>query len=333
MNHVERFRAVMAAQPVDRLPVIEWAGWWDKTLDRWRAEGLPANLTDAADIRAHLGLDPYLQFWIRAVGPNAPAPASHGAGIAEDLAAYQRLRPLLYPPTDFAALLKPEWVEQHRRGDLVIWLTLEGFFWFPRRILGIERHLYAFHDQPEIIHRINEDVLEFNLEVVRGFCRILKPEFATIAEDMSYNLGPMVSRACFDEFIAPYYRRLVPLLLELGVTPIVDSDGDIAELVPWFESVGVQGLLPLERAAGVDVVALRRKHPGFGFIGAYDKMVMWHGEAAMRAEFERLLPAMRAGRFIPSCDHQTPPQVSLADYRIYTSLLREYAVRGASARA
>ena len=40
MNHVERFRAVMNFQPVDRLPRWEWAMWWDKTIERWHAEGL-----------------------------------------------------------------------------------------------------------------------------------------------------------------------------------------------------------------------------------------------------------------------------------------------------
>ncbi len=52
---------------------------------------------------------------------------------------------------------------------------------------------------------------------------------------------------------------------------------------------------------------------------------MTRGEAAMRAEFERLLPVARKGGFIPSVDHQTPPGVSLADYRLYLSLFREYA--------
>ncbi|HAT10122.1 MAG TPA: hypothetical protein DCS97_05920, partial [Planctomycetes bacterium] len=61
----------------------------------------------------------------------------------------------------------------------------------------------------------------------------------------------------------------------------------------------------------------------------YDKMVMPKGEAAMRAEFERLLPAMRRGRFIPSVDHQTPPGVSLENYRIYLRLLAEFMERAA----
>ena len=44
MNNVERFKNLMSFKPVDRLPVIEWAGYWDKTIDRWHGEGLPAEL-------------------------------------------------------------------------------------------------------------------------------------------------------------------------------------------------------------------------------------------------------------------------------------------------
>jgi uroporphyrinogen-III decarboxylase len=64
-------------------------------------------------------------------------------------------------------------------------------------------------------------------------------------------------------------------------------------------------------------------------MGGFDKMVMAQGEAPMRAEFERLLPVMRAGGFIPSVDHQTPPGVSLDNYRTYVRLLREYTAEAA----
>ncbi len=56
-------------------------------------------------------------------------------------------------------------------------------------------------------------------------------------------------------------------------------------------------------------------------------MTMPLGEAAMRAEFDCLVPLMKRGGFIRSFDHQTPPGVSLADYRIYLRLLHEYADR------
>jgi hypothetical protein len=85
--------------------------------------------------------------------------------------------------------------------------------------------------------------------------------------------------------------------------------------------------LPLERQAGVDGMALREEFPKLGMVGHFDKMVMFDGEQAMRVEFERLASLMASGGFIPSVDHQTPPGVSLDDYRIYRKLLDEYTGR------
>jgi uroporphyrinogen-III decarboxylase len=150
------------------------------------------------------------------------------------------------------------------------------------------------------------------------------PVFTTIAEDMSYNNGPMISRAHFDDFMAPYYRRLIARLKESNIMTIVDTDGDPGLLVPWLQSVGVDGVLPLEYQAGVNGHVLRQKYPSLRMIGHYNKLVMHQGETHMREEFERLLPIMKTGGFIPSVDHQTPPAVSLDQYRLYLRLLTEY---------
>ena len=75
----------------------------------------------------------------------------------------------------------------------------------------------------------------------------------------------------------------------------------------------------------MDVCRIREQYPEFILIGGYDKTIMHLGEEAMRSEFERIMPAMRAGRFVPSVDHQTPPDVTLEQYRIYVRLLKEYA--------
>ena len=47
----------------------------------------------------------------------------------------------------------------------------------------------------------------------------------------------------------------------------------------------------------------------------------------MRDEFERLLPLMKTGGFIHSVDHQTPPEVSLSDCRLFVPLLEAYTGR------
>jgi uroporphyrinogen-III decarboxylase len=139
----------------------------------------------------------------------------------------------------------------------------------------------------------------------------------------------MLSKVQFDEFLAPYYNRITPGLHEHRIVPFVDTDGDVTHPTSWYEGVGIVGFLPLERMAGVDVNALRRDHPKLRMLGAYDKTVMHLGEERIRQEFERLMPAMRSGGFVPSVDHQTPPEVSLDDYRLWLRILREYCEKAA----
>jgi uroporphyrinogen-III decarboxylase len=327
MNHVERFRAVMNRQPVDRLPLWEWAMWWDKTIERWKGEGLPAQLNSVFDIHEYFGLDPYQQFWFSTTDPTIEAVQHHVEGIVSNMDDYLRVRPQLFPDHGLAVESMRPWAERQARGDAVVWITLEGYFWLPRTLMGFTKISRAMYDQPELLHQINQDLTDFNLGILERVAKVCVPTFATIAEDMSYNNGPMISERHFDEFIAPYYRQLVPRLQELGAIPIVDTDGDVTRLVPWLLREGIQGVLPLERQAGVDGMKLRERFPTLQMVGHYDKMVMNRGEAAIREEFERILPLMRSGGFIPSVDHQTPPGVSLEEYRVYLRCLAEYARR------
>ncbi len=329
MNHVERFQAVMNFQPVDRLPCWEWAMWWDETIRRWHGEGLPIELkfSQVFDIARHFGLDPYQQFWFSTTDPTIEATQHHVEGIVANMDDYRRIRPQLFPCHDAAIAGMAAWADRQRRGEVVVWCTLEGFFWFPRTLMGFQKLMFAFGDQPELLHEINRDLLAFNFSLLDKILQVCVPTFVTIAEDMSYNHGPMISKRTFEQFVAPYYRQLVPRLLERGIMPFVDTDGDVTLLVPWLAEVGVDGVLPLERQAGVDGMQLRELYPRLRMVGHFDKMTMTRGEAAMRAEFERLVPLMRKGGFIPSVDHQTPPGVALEEYRVYLRLLKEYMLR------
>jgi len=319
----------MNFQPYDRLPVVEWAGWWDKTITRWHSEELPKALTDRYDICRHFCLDLYWQDWICALSPTLPPrPASYGAPLIHSMSDYEEIRPYLFPDVEAQSERWKQWAEWAKRqqqGEVVLWFTLEGFFWFPRVLLGIEPHLYAFYDEPELMHRINTDLAEWHLSVIEKISSICAPDFMTFAEDLSYNKGPMISKDQFDEFLKPYYARVVPVLKKQGIIPFVDSDGDITTPAGWFEEASIEGILPLERQAGVDIARVRAEHPRMKFIGHFDKMTMTRGEAVMRAEFERLLPTAAKGGFVIGCDHQTPPGVSYREYQLYLALFREYA--------
>jgi len=300
--------------------------WWDQTIARWHTEGLPRELqfSQVFDLAQHFGLDPYQQYWFSTTDATIEATQHHVEGMVSSMDDYLRIRPNLFPEHATAIAGMAAWAQRQQRGEAVVWATLEGFFWFPRTLMGFEKMMYAYVDEPELIHLINRDLLEFNLRLLDRMFDVCVPTFMTIAEDMSYNHGPMISQSTFEEFVAPYYRELMPRLQERNIPLFMDTDGDVTLLVPWLKALGVQGVLPLERQAGVDGFKLRQQFPDLLMIGHFDKMTMPHGEAAMRAEFERLVPLMQSGGFIPSVDHQTPPGVSLENYRIYLRLLKEY---------
>ena len=328
MKTRERVQRLLNFQSPDRLPIVEWASWWKLTVKRWEQEGLPHGLS-VVELQEYFGLDLLVQQWFSPYTGPLPEPVAHGAPIVRDSAEYEAFRQAgsIHDVDKVNFERFEQYEEKHETGDAVFWFTLEGFFWFPRKLLGIEPHLYAFYDRPELLHRMNQDQVDFSIRVLEKLFRKYRPEFMTFAEDLSYNHGPMLSRELFDEFLTPYYRQLIPRLHEYGVKVFVDSDGDVSECLGWFRDAGFDGILPLERMAGVDVQSLRERYPDMRFIGAFDKTVMHRGEAAIRREFERLMPVAREGGFIPSCDHQTPPEVSLQDYRLYLDLFREYAAQ------
>ncbi len=330
MTSRERFRRVLNFEGgLDRLPMVEWAAWWDATMDNWVAQGLPA--MEFQQSMEHFGLDPMMVIYARAAGGGMPSPAYHGGPIIGGERSYDDVLPYLYNDARIEDILNQcrEYKERHERGDILLRVWLDGFFWFPRTLFGIEPHLYAFYDEPELMHRMNSDLADFNIRAIDAVCSVLQPDMVGFAEDMSYNHGPMLSEALFNEFLLPYYRRVIPEIQKRGVKVFIDSDGDITTMVPWMQRAGIEGVYPLERQAGVDLNAIRAAYPRFLMLGGYDKMVMPHGEAAMRAEFERLLPVMRSGGYIPSVDHQTPPGVTLENYWIYIKLFQEYAQKAA----
>ncbi len=327
MSNRERFRAVLNFEAFDRLPIFECFSWWSKTLERWQSEGLDFNGIEEPGIKNHIrryfGLD------ITHNGKFCPQ-LSNPFNYIENHDDYEKAKAdskIVFPELNIDTW--QSWKKEQDSGDVAVQVVLDGYFWYPRRLFGIENHLYAFYDQPDLMRKMNDELLEYQLRMLETLCEICIPDFVTFAEDMSYNSGPMLSRELFDEFIAPYYKRIIPAFKSYGVKTFVDTDGNAHELADWLEDTGVDGLMPLEGHAGTDVALLREKHPGQLYIGGFNKRIMCQGEQAIRDEFDRLLPVAKQGGYIISCDHQTPPEVSLEDYKLYIRLFKEYAVKAA----
>ena len=214
--------------------------------------------------------------------------------------------------------------EGHDRGDYSIRLNLEGFFWTPRELLGIEKHFYAFYDEPELLHDICSYILKIYLTYLPKIIDLIQPDLVYMMEDLSGKNGPMISPVLFDEFVGNYYRKLFPVLREHGVNNVfVDTDGDFMQMIPCFLAAGVDGFLPMDVNAGMDIIKVRKEFPNVKIIGGYNKLCIADGPEAIDAEFERILPVVRQGGYIVGADHQVAPSASLENYRYYIRRLSE----------
>lgn len=324
MGLSKNFDKSMNFENPEAIPAIEWAPYWNRTIERWNSEGLPMTLKKDTEIHEFFGLDIVFRKRIRGIGENYTKNKEIHKVCIKSETDYLHLKKNLFCLDDINTKEFEMWSIKQQQGKALIWLSLDGFFWFPRTLFGIEDHMYSFYDHPDLMKKMNTDLLDYNLNVLKIILSVCKPNFICLSEDMSYNHGSMLSKNTFDEFLAPSYQIITSELKKQNIKIFVDSDGDVKELIPWLIEVGVDGILPLERVAGVDVSEIRRENPQFNMIGGFDKTVMHLGKESMVEEFERLLPAIRQGGFIPSVDHQTPPDVSVENYRVYVSLLREY---------
>lgn len=214
--------------------------------------------------------------------------------------------------------------EAHDRGDFPLRLNIEGFFWIPRELMGDEEQMYAFYDEPEMLLDMAEYVCKVYETKLMRVIRLVQPDVIYIMEDLSGKNGPMISGAFFDKFVGAYYRRLIPQFKAAGVQNVfVDTDGDFCKIIPNFIAAGVDGFLPMDVNAGMDIVAVRKQFPQLKFIGGFNKLAIEAGPAAIDAEFERILPVVRQGGYIVGADHQVTPDTSLENYRYYIKRLRE----------
>lgn len=220
------------------------------------------------------------------------------------------------------------YVEKMNSRDYPVILQVGGFFGFLREWMGLERLLYMFHDDPNLIEDMMDTMFNLELEVIKRTVKDIRVDWAHFWEDMAYKTGPLISPDMFRKFMMPRYRQMTDLLHKNGVDVIfVDSDGKVNKLIPLWLECGVNGCWPLEVAAGNDAVALRKEYGKDIILGGnMDKRELLKGKEAIREEVMSKLPfLLEKGGYFPSVDHLVPPDITLENYQYFINTMREVA--------
>jgi len=205
-----------------------------------------------------------------------------------------------------------------------------GFYGTLRFLMGEERLLFNFYDDPQFVRDFMNYLADFWIQLWGEALSEIKVDCVNFWEDMAYRSGPFISPQMFREFMLPPYQRVTSSLREMGVKIfLVDTDGRIEKLIPLFLEAGITAFFPFEVQAGNDIVSFRKKYPRLQILGGIDKMKIAQGKDAIDEELNSKVPIMlKGGGYIPHIDHHVHPNISWEDFKYYRSRLNEMIQAG-----
>lgn len=350
MTDRERFLAILDYKQPDEPLVMQWMGFSEATVRRWRGEGMPADVSP----QEYFGLGR-----VRGIPVTVfPYPTREDILLEQrdtyrivlnnrDLKVrYDDDAPYFPQFLDYPVRSRQDWerykarinrgcegrydslrqnADLYRNSDQPVILGLRGC-WEIRYFLGMTEALCMLYDDPDLVVEMLDFWFGHQWEIIERVCDYVLPDAVCIWEDLAYKNGPFVSPEMYRRFFARYHRETAEQLKARGVRHLlVDCDGRIDELLPLFLENGITGTFPLECQAEADPVKFRRLYgKTVQLVGGIDKRALIQGPEATAAEVDyKLLNLVKDSGFLPGIDHAVPPEMSLETFRFYVDYLRK----------
>ncbi len=330
----------------DRLPVYDsfWGGFQDCWRARYRRPD-SANILD--DYWIALGvpvavetLFPSQARELKREGPwvysndgwGRVVRARQGATFAETVETALRdpadLDRLTFEPSDmdsrYAAFVDE--VEHHRRKGRAVFVKIGGPFIRSSFLRGEADFLMDMAADEVfargIVERVGEHLLQIGLESLRRANAY--DTGVWIYDDMCSRNAPMFSPRTFERVLMPTYERMISTLKSAGARwVILHCDGNLMPLLDLLMQAGIDGINPVEPAAGMDATALLIRYPGrLRLIGGLcnTHVLPSNDPERIRRHVEAVIDAGRDGGLIIGT-HSIGPDVSLASYELYRQIV------------
>ncbi len=344
----ERFQRMFEHRDADRIPIYDQP--WGATLERWRKEGLPADVS----WQDYFDLDQVA----RISGDNSPRyPVEtleetdaykihttkwgvtvknwkHQASTPEflkftitDPDAWQDAKKRMAPSKDridwdHLKLNYPLWKKQGAWIEAGLWF---GFDVTHSWAVGTETLLIALLEEPEWC----QDMFGHFLEVHLALLDMLWEAGYTFdcinwPDDMGYKGKQFFSLKTYRELLKPYHKRAIDWAHAKGVKVRLHSCGDINPLLPDLLEIGIDALNPLEVKAGMDPIQIKKDFGSQLVLHGGINAVHWDSPETIEAEMRRVIPKVKeSGGYIFSSDHSIPSSVSLSDFQRIIGLAKD----------
>ena len=145
-----------------------------------------------------------------------------------------------------------------------------------------------------------------------------------IYDDMCNINSPMFSPETFERIFLPVYKKMVSAYKAAGARwVILHCDGNLLPFLDLLIEAGIDGINPVEHAAGMDVVQLIKKYYGrLSFIGGVcNTQILPSGDKhKIQRHVEAIVKAGQNGGLIIGT-HSVGPDISLQSYELYRQII------------
>ena len=349
MSSRERVRTAIGREEPDRVPVYD--GPWPATLERWRAEGMPAD-ADARDFFNYdlrdIGADLSPRFPVRTLGEDEEYVTETTAwgGVRRNHKDRSTTPEIIECPVkekdDWAALkvrLEPDagrvdWetaTANYKRwrdeGRYIVFSAASGYD-ATQAIIRSEQLLMFMAEAPELIADIVMTLarnisVTFEMMEERGF------EFDGLwnFNDMGYRNTSLFSPQMYRDIIQPADRLMWETAHRHGAQVLLHSCGRVSGLIPDLLDAGLDCLQALEVKAGMDPIAIKKEFGDrLAIFGGIDTRCLEDPDPALiEAEIKTKFAAcMPGGGYLYHTDHSVPNDVSFERYCHTLELVRKY---------
>ncbi len=138
-------------------------------------------------------------------------------------------------------------------------------------LCGLEMFSYLLADEPDLVNRWLRALERQCAHHIALAGHVENCPLAMIYSDVAYKQRLMFSRDSFNQM--GFFDDVASICQQChdkGLKVIFHSDGCIMDILPDLVAVGIDGLNPIEKAAGMDIYAIRQRYPELIILGGLD---------------------------------------------------------------
>ncbi len=349
MTSKERIALALQHKEADRIAIHDSP--WGTTIERWRREGLPEEVSPAE----------YFGYELASTGANLSMRMP--TDVIEETEEYritggmdgQVIKNWKHATStpeyiDFMVKTRADWeehkfrlewdssridVEASRQAQAEAeaqgkWFSFNGAFGYDRLqgLIGSERLLMAMAEDPDWVQDMFDTVAELVCTALEEMVGMgFQFDGCFVYDDMGYRNATLFSPAMFRRFEFPNHKRVYDCAWAHGLPCILHSCGNVNAFVPGLIEAGLACLQPLEVKAQMNLVQLKRDYgEKLAFMGGIDVRKMAMADPAIIEEeiATKIGAAKVGGGYIYHSDHSVPDNISFEQYCHVMELVKKY---------